>query len=84
VSGGQQQRVAIARALANDPPVLIGDEPTGSLDTATANEVWGLFEALAAQGKTLLVVTHDRDVVKRAGRVVRLADGEIVSVDSAR
>jgi putative ABC transport system ATP-binding protein len=84
VSGGQQQRVAIARALANDPPILIGDEPTGSLDTATANEVWGTFEALVAQGKTLLIVTHDKDVVKRAGRAIRLADGEMVSVDEMR
>ena len=84
LSGGQQQRVAIARALANDPPILIGDEPTGSLDTATANEVWGTFEALVAQGKTLLIVTHDKDVVKRAGRAIRLADGEMVSVDELR
>ncbi len=84
VSGGQQQRVAIARALANDPPVLIGDEPTGNLDTATANQVWDVFETLVAQGKTLLVATHDKDVVKRAGHVVRLADGEIVSVNDLR
>ena len=78
LSGGQQQRVAIARALANDPPILLADEPTGSLDSATANEVLGVFQALAAQGKTLLIVTHDKDIVKRAGRTVRLADGEVV------
>ena len=78
LSGGQQQRVAIARALANDPPILLADEPTGSLDSGTANEVLGVFQALAAQGKTLLIVTHDKDIVKRAGRTLRLADGEVV------
>ena len=78
LSGGQQQRVAIARALANDPPILLADEPTGSLDSATANEVLGVFEELAAQGKTLLIVTHDKDMVKRAGRTIVLADGEVV------
>jgi len=78
LSGGQQQRVAIARALANDPPILLADEPTGSLDSGTANEVLGVFQELAAQGKTLLIVTHDKDIVKRAGRTIRLADGEIV------
>ncbi len=78
LSGGQQQRVAIARALANDPPILLADEPTGSLDSGTANEVLGVFQALAAQGKTLLIVTHDKDIVQRAGRTIRLADGEVV------
>jgi putative ABC transport system ATP-binding protein len=78
LSGGQQQRVAIARALANDPPILLADEPTGSLDSGTANEVLGVFQDLAAQGKTLLIVTHDKDIVKRAGRAIVLADGEVV------
>ncbi len=78
LSGGQQQRVAIARALANDPPILLADEPTGSLDSSTANEVLGVFQGLAAQGKTLLIVTHDKDIVQRAGRTIRLADGEVV------
>ena len=78
MSGGQQQRVAIARALANDPPILLADEPTGSLDSATANEVLSVFEELVAQGKTLLMVTHDKDMVKRAGRTILLADGEVV------
>jgi putative ABC transport system ATP-binding protein len=78
LSGGQQQRVAIARALANDPPILLADEPTGSLDSGTANEVLGVFQELAAQGKTLLIVTHDKDIVKRAGRTIVLADGEVV------
>ncbi len=78
LSGGQQQRVAIARPLANDPPILLADEPTGSLDSSTANEVLSVFQGLAAQGKTLLIVTHDKDIVKRAGRTIQLADGEIV------
>jgi len=79
MSGGQQQRIAIARALACDPPVLLADEPTGSLDSATANEVMGVFEELVARGKTLLMVTHDKDIVKRANRTILLSDGEIVS-----
>jgi putative ABC transport system ATP-binding protein len=78
VSGGQQQRIAIARALANDPPILLADEPTGSLDSATANEVLGIFGNLVDQGKTLLMVTHDKDLARRAGRTILLADGEIV------
>ncbi len=84
LSGGQQQRVAIARALANDPPILLADEPTGSLDSGTANEVLGVFQELAAQGKTLLIVTHDKDIVKRAGRTLRLADGEVVEREGDR
>jgi putative ABC transport system ATP-binding protein len=77
VSGGQQQRVAIARALANDPPILIADEPTGNLDSKTANAVFQLFEGLAAQGKTILMVTHDSDLAKRAARSIVVADGQI-------
>jgi len=68
ISGGQQQRVAIARALANDPPILAADEPTGNLDSKTAESVFRLFEGLVAQGKTILMVTHDRDLAKRATR----------------
>ena len=79
LSGGQQQRAAIARALANDPPLLVADEPTGNLDTNTADAVLTLFSNLAKQGKTLLIVTHDEDLAKRAGRIVRLADGAIIS-----
>jgi len=79
MSGGQQQRIAIARALACDPPLLLADEPTGSLDSATANDVMGVLEELVVRGKTLLMVTHDKDVVRRAGRTVLLADGEIVN-----
>ncbi len=78
ISGGQQQRVAIARALANDPAVLIADEPTGSLDSKTADTIFQLFEELTAQGKTILMVTHDRDLASRVSRVVLISDGEIV------
>jgi len=77
LSGGEQQRAAIARALANDPSVIVADEPTGNLDTATAAEVFTLFEGLVAQGKTLLVVTHDRSLSARTGRVIYLLDGRI-------
>ena len=78
ISGGQQQRVAIARALANDPPILIADEPTGSLDSATTGTVLDVFSALAAAGKTVILVTHDKDVAARGTRVITLADGEII------
>src|SRR5689334_10259360 len=79
VSGGQQQRVAIARALANDPPILIADEPTGNLDSKTANAVFELFEGLVASGKTVVMVTHDSDLAKRVDRAVIVADGAIVN-----
>jgi ABC-type lipoprotein export system ATPase subunit len=78
VSGGQQQRVAIARALANDPPILVADEPTGNLDSKTAESVFRLFERLVDEGKTILMVTHDRELSKRATRTVVLSDGEIM------
>jgi putative ABC transport system ATP-binding protein len=77
VSGGQQQRAAIARALANDPPLLIADEPTGNLDSKTAQTVFDLFQELVEQGKTLLMVTHDGNLVKRIPRVVEIRDGFI-------
>jgi putative ABC transport system ATP-binding protein len=77
LSGGEQQRAAIARALANDPPLVVADEPTGNLDTATANEMFALFEELVAQGKTLLIVTHDRSLSARTGRVLHLLDGRL-------
>ena len=79
LSGGQQQRVAIARGLANDPPVIIADEPTGNLDSKTAERVFELFNNLVAQGKTIIIVTHDNEMAKRASRVALIADGEIVS-----
>lgn len=78
LSGGQQQRAAIARALANDPALLVADEPTGNLDSKTSAEIVGLFESLVAQGKTLVIVTHDEEIARRAGRVIRLADGKLV------
>jgi putative ABC transport system ATP-binding protein len=78
VSGGQQQRVAIARALANDPPILIADEPTGNLDSRTAGAVFELFENLVARGKTIVMVTHDQDLAQRVSRAVIVADGQIV------
>ena len=77
VSGGQQQRAAIARALANDPPLLIGDEPTGNLDSRTAADVFDLFGQLVSQGKTMLMVTHDKELARRVPRVVEIIDGSI-------
>jgi len=79
VSGGQQQRAAIARALANDPPLLVADEPTGNLDTETSEDVFRLFELLASQGKTLLMVTHSRSLAARTPRVIEIRDGKIFS-----
>jgi ABC-type lipoprotein export system ATPase subunit len=84
VSGGQQQRVAIARALANDPPILAADEPTGNLDSKTADSVFQLFERLVDEGKTILMVTHDQDLAKRATRTVILTDGEMMEGRLAR
>ncbi|MCS6773867.1 MAG: ABC transporter ATP-binding protein [Thermoflexales bacterium] len=77
VSGGQQQRVAIARALANDPPIIVADEPTGNLDSKTANTVFDMFTRLVDEGKTILMVTHDQDLARRATRAILVADGEI-------
>jgi ABC-type lipoprotein export system ATPase subunit len=79
LSGGQQQRVAIARALANDPPVVIADEPTGNLDSKMADAVFSLFENLVSKGKTVVMVTHDSSLAKRASRTILLADGEVVN-----
>ena len=78
ISGGQQQRVAIARALANDPPLLVADEPTGSLDSVTADHIFALFERLVSQGKTIVMVTHDHTLAPRFSRHLRLADGTLV------
>jgi len=75
LSGGQQQRVAIARALANDPPVILADEPTGNLDSETSAEIFRLFGELAADGKTLLVVTHDPEAATAVSRTITIADG---------
>jgi putative ABC transport system ATP-binding protein len=78
ISGGQQQRVAIARALANDPPIVVADEPTGNLDSVTAEAIFTLFEELVAQGKTIVMVTHDHSLSGRFSRVHEIADGELV------
>jgi len=80
LSGGQQQRAAIARALANDPEVVLADEPTGNLDSATADAVLELLRGLARAGKTIVVVTHDRDIASRADRMVTLVDGRVAEV----
>ncbi len=82
LSGGQQQRVAIARALANDPPIVVADEPTGNLDSQTSDMVLALFTALVNEGKTVLIVTHERDISARVTRTVTLVDGQI-ALDSA-
>jgi putative ABC transport system ATP-binding protein len=83
LSGGQMQRVAIARALAMDPDVLLADEPTGNLDTSSGGDIMSLFEELWTQGRTVLVITHDPALAKRAGRVVEVRDGRIVSDSGA-
>lgn len=79
VSGGQQQRVAIARAMANDPPIIVADEPTGNLDSKTADNMFALFEQLIAGGKTIMVVTHDSSLARRLTRTALIADGELVN-----
>lgn len=81
VSGGQQQRAAIARALANDPPLLIADEPTGNLDSRTAQTVFELFQSLVEDGKTMLMVTHDMELAQRLPRIIEIRDG-VIACDS--
>ena len=78
LSGGQQQRVAIARALANDPPIIVADEPTGNLDSVTAAAMLQLFHSLVEQGKTIIMVSHDQDLVQQTSRTIYLVDGRIV------
>ena len=82
ISGGQQQRVAIARALANDPPILVADEPTGSLDSITADHIFDVFEHLVSeQNKTIIMVTHDMGLASRFSRSITIADGELVELE---
>ncbi|WP_319541692.1 ABC transporter ATP-binding protein [uncultured Pseudodesulfovibrio sp.] len=78
LSGGQQQRVAMARALLNEPQIILADEPTGQLDSATSSEIMKLFHAVHEAGQTIVLVTHDEDVAREAGRVIRLHDGCVV------
>ncbi len=79
LSGGQKQRVAIARAIVNEPSVILADEPTGALDSKTAAEIMGVFNELHAQGKTVIIVTHDMGVAEQCGRIIEIADGNLVS-----
>jgi putative ABC transport system ATP-binding protein len=79
LSGGQQQRAAMARALANDPPLLLADEPTGNLDSNTSSAVLHLFQTLSASGKTIVMVTHEREIASYVDRVITLADGHITN-----
>jgi putative ABC transport system ATP-binding protein len=77
LSGGQQQRVAVARALVTDPALLLADEPTGNLDSSASEEVLALFAELHRQGRTVVLITHEADIARRAGRVVRIRDGAL-------
>jgi putative ABC transport system ATP-binding protein len=84
LSGGQRQRVAVARALVNNPSILLADEPTGNLDTATGNEIMALFERLHQQGNTIILVTHEHDIALHAHRVIHIRDGKIEKDEKIR
>jgi putative ABC transport system ATP-binding protein len=79
LSGGQKQRVAIARALVNSPKILLADEPTGNLDSATTAEILALFDQLHRSGQTIIMVTHEPDVARHARRIIRMKDGKVLS-----
>lgn len=78
LSGGQKQRVAIARAIVNQPSVILADEPTGALDSKTAAEIMGVFQELHAQGKTVIIVTHDMSIAQQCGRIIEISDGNLI------
>ncbi|HVX66589.1 MAG TPA: ABC transporter ATP-binding protein, partial [Bryobacteraceae bacterium] len=84
LSGGQRQRVAVARALVNEPSILLADEPTGNLDTATGNEIMALFERLHQQGNTIILVTHELDIAMHAWRVIHIRDGKVEKDETIR
>jgi len=84
LSGGEQQRVAIARALITRPAIVLADEPTGNLDTATGNEIMGLFERLHEQGNTIILVTHEHDIAQHAWRIIHIRDGKIEKDEKIR
>ena len=84
LSGGQRQRVAVARALVNDPAILLADEPTGNLDTATGSEIMGLFERLHQQGNTIVLVTHEHDIALHAHRIIHVRDGKVEKDEQIR
>jgi putative ABC transport system ATP-binding protein len=82
LSGGQQQRVAVARALVTNPAMILADEPTGNLDTASTAEVLGIFDQLSRQGRTIILITHEEEVAHHARRVIRVRDGQIIADES--
>jgi putative ABC transport system ATP-binding protein len=84
LSGGQRQRVAIARALVNNPSIILADEPTGNLDSATSNEIMSLFDQLHQRGNTIILVTHEPDIALHAHRVIRLLDGQVASDEKTK
>ncbi len=84
LSGGQRQRVAIARALVNNPSIILADEPTGNLDSATSSEIMALFDELHARGNTIILVTHEHDIAQHAHRIIRLLDGQIASDEQVK